>query len=405
MLSHGRDQLSIPGPSVIPDAVLQAMQRPSPNIYAGELIDIALSLYPDLQKVANTQGDAVIYIGNGHAAWEAALSNTLSRTDKVLVLACGRFAYGWADMARGMGLDVEILDFGAQQPADPQVLEQRLQNDDGTIKAVITTHTDTSTSIRSDIPALRAALDNTQHPALLMVDCIASLGCEPYWHDGWGVDVTVAACQKGLMTPAGLSFNFIGAKAWQAHANADLRSPYWDWEARVHGKVFHQKFSGTPPTHHLFALRAALDILLDEGMTVAWQRHQSLAAAVWAAVDTWSEGGPLALNVGDTKARSTAVTTILSGDISAGKLRQWCETNTGLTLGLGLPLTELWGGKPDNVFRIGHMGHLNATMLMGALGSIDIGLKACGIPHGAGALEAASNTLATSCATSQHSAD
>lgn len=394
MLSQGRTQLSIPGPSVMPDAVLQAMQRPSPNIYTGELIDLALSLYPDLQKVANTKGDAVIYIGNGHAAWEAALSNTLSRADKVLVLACGRFAHGWADMARAMGIDVEILDFGSEHPANPEQLEQRLSADDGSIKAVVTTHTDTSTSLRSDIPALRAALDRTQHPALLMIDCIASLGCERYLPDDWGVDVTVAACQKGLMTPAGLSFNFIGAKAWKAHANADLRSPYWDWESRVHGKVFHQKFSGTPPTHHLYALRTALDILLDEGMPAAWRRHELLASAVWAAVETWSSGGPLSLNVKDPSARSTAVTTILTGDVSAGALREWCEQNTGLTLGIGLPLTDLWAGKPDNVFRIGHMGHVNATMLMGALGSVQIGLQACGIAHGTGALEAAASALA-----------
>lgn len=394
MLSHGRDQLSIPGPSVMPDVVLQAMQRPSPNIYDGEMIDIANSLYADLQRVACTQADAVIYIGNGHAAWEAALTNTLSRGDKVLALACGRFTVGWADMARALGLEVEILDFGGSQPIDTHQVLSRLEQDDGSIKAVITTQTDTSTSVRADISQLRQTLDTCSHPALLMIDCIASLGCEPYLPDQWGVDVTVAACQKGLMTPAGISFNFVGPKAWQAHQTAGLRSPYWDWEPRVHGPVFHQKFCGTPPTHHLFALRTALDLLLEEGMENVWRRHKALASAVWAATEAWGNKGPLALNVKDPNARSTAVTTILSGDVSAGKLRRWCEENTGLTLGVGLPLGSLWGKKPDNVFRIGHMGHLNATMLMGALGSLDIGLKACGIQHGEGALQQASKVLA-----------
>ena len=394
MLSHGRDQLSIPGPSVIPDSVLQAMHRPSPNIYDGELIELANSLYPDLQRLACTTGDAVIYTGNGHAAWEAALSNTLSRGDKVLALVCGRFGYGWAEMAKGLGIEVEIIDFGGHLPPDPELLQQRLSEDTGEIKAVITTHTDTSTSVRSDIPALRAAIDKAQHPVLLMVDCIASLGCEPYLPDDWGVDVTVAACQKGLMTPAGLSFNFIGPKAWQAHAMANLRSPYWDWEARVHGPVFHQQFCGTPPTHLLFGLRAALDLILEEGITARWHRHTVLASAVWAAVDSWAEGGPLRLNVEGRPARSTAVTTILCPEVSASSLRQWCEQNTGLTLGVGLPLDAQWGGKPDDVFRIGHMGHLNATMLMGALGSLDVGLKACGVAHGGHALAAASTALA-----------
>ncbi len=394
MFSHGRDQLSIPGPSVMPDAVLQAMQRPSPNIYAGEMIDIANSLYADLKRVACTDGDAVIYIGNGHAAWEGALSNTLSRGDKVLALACGRFTVGWAEMARAMGIDVEIMDFGGHSPVDNALLQERLERDDGTIKAVITAHTDTSTSVRCDVQALRAALDHAKHPALLMMDCIASLGCEPYRPDAWGVDVTVAACQKGLMTPAGLSFNFIGPKAWKAHDKADLRSPYWDWDSRVHGKIFHQKFCGTPPTHHLYALRTALDIMLDEGIETIWLRHTALANAVWAAVETWGKNGPLKLNVEMAEARSTAVTTVLSGQTNATELRLWCENNTGLTLGVGLPLDDTWGGKPDNVFRIGHMGHVNATMVLGALGSLDLGLKACGIAHGEGALNAATQSLA-----------
>lgn len=400
MLSHGRDLLSTPGPSVVPDAVLQAMHRPAPNIYTGEMIELALSLYPDLQRVACTSADPVIYTGNGHAAWEAALSNTLSKGDKVLALACGRFTVGWADMAKGLGLDVEIIESNDHEAVDPEALRQRLLSDKGRdkddIKAVITTQTDTSSSVKNDIPALRQAIDDANHGALLMVDCIASLGCEPYYPDDWGIDVTIAACQKGLMTPPGLAFNFVGRKAWLAHENAGLRTPYWNWESRVHGAVFHQKSCGTPPTHHYYGLRKALDMLLDEGMPAVWQRHRTLASAVWAATDAWSQESEIRLNVAQIQARSTAVTTLLSGSVDADALRTWCEQNTGLTLGVGLAVNATWGDRPKNVFRIGHMGHINATMLMGALGAIDTGLKALAIPHGSGALEAASNCLANS---------
>lgn len=396
MLSYGRDLLSTPGPSVVPDAVLQAMHRPAPNIYTGELIELALSLYPDLQRVACTNADPVIYTGNGHAAWEAALSNTLSKGDKVLALACGRFTIGWADMAKGLGLDVEIIESNNHEAIDPDTLRQRLLADNCSIKAIITTQTDTSSSVKNDIRALHQAIVDANHSALLMVDCIASLGCEPYYPDEWGVDVTIAACQKGLMTPPGLAFNFVGPRAWQAHETAGLRTPYWNWESRVHGAVFHQKSAGTPPTHHYYGLRKALDIILEEGMPAVWQRHAALASAVWAATEAWSRTGEIRLNVVRAQARSAAVTTLLSGSVDADALRAWCEQNTGLTLGVGLAVNTTWGDRPSNVFRIGHMGHINATMLMGALGAIDTALKTLNIPHGPGALEAASSSLANS---------
>ena len=198
-LANGTRQLSIPGPSVLPETVLSAMHQPSPNIYSGTLVDLANSLYPDLSKVARTAGDAVIYIGNGHAAWEACLTNTLSRGDKVLALLTGRFTLGWMDLAEHFELQFESIDFGNRDPIDPERVAEALRNDNNhQIKAIIVVQTDTATSVRNDIKKLRQAIDQAGHPALLMVDCIASLACEPYEMDDWGVDVTVAACQKAV---------------------------------------------------------------------------------------------------------------------------------------------------------------------------------------------------------------
>lgn len=400
-LANGTRQLSIPGPSVLPDAVLNAMHRASPNIYGEDLIELANSVYPDLCKVAVTSGDAVIYIGNGHAAWEASLCNTLSRGDKVLALVTGRFTLGWIDIAEPLGIDFEVMDFGGAEAVDVAKVEAALKNDKGhEIKAVITVHADTASSVRNDIPALRQAIDAAGHPALLMVDCIASLACDKFLMDDWGVDVLIAACQKGLMTPAGLAFTFIGKNAWQAHAKADLKTGYWDWDRRVNGKVFYQKFCGTPPSHHLFGLRAALDMLLAEGIENVWQRHQTLASGVWAAVDAWGnvDGGAategIRCNIADPANRTTAVTAVRTGKLNAPALREWCENNGGVTLGIGLNLDTVFGGNPDDLFRIGHMGHLNAHMLMGTLGTIDTGLKALGYKHGDGALDAAAAALA-----------
>lgn len=395
-LSNGTRQLSIPGPSVLPDAVLKAMHQASPNIYGEDLIELANSIYPDLCKVAATSGDAVIYIGNGHAAWEASLCNTLSRGDKVLALVTGRFTLGWIDIAEPLGIDFEVMDFGGAAAVDAAQVEEALKKDTThQIKAVITVHADTASSVLNDIPGLRKAMDAAGHPALLMVDCIASLACDRFLMDEWGVDVLVAACQKGLMTPAGLSFNFIGKKAWDAHAKSNLKTGYWDWDRRVNGKVFYQKFCGTPPSHHLFGLRAALDILLDEGMENVWQRHRQLAAGVWAAVDQWGGGAreDIRCNIADPSQRTTAVTTVRTGNLNATALREWCDSNAGVTLGIGLSIDEVFGGNPDNLFRIGHMGHINAHMLLGTLGAIDTGLKALGYEHGEGALDAAAAAL------------
>ena len=392
-LNFGREQLSIPGPSVMPDRVLAAMHRPSPNIYEGDLIKLTHSLFPDLKTVAQTKHSAAIYIANGHGAWEAAVSNTCSRGDTILVLVTGRFGAGWAEMASELGVQTRILDFGMDADADPAVVTQTLKEDvDHVIKAVFTVQTDTASSVKNDIKALRKAIDEANHPALFFVDCIASLGCDKFEMDAWGVDVMVTGCQKGLMTPAGMSFVFFNDKSRMMHLRANLKTPYWDWEPRANPEVFYQHFCGTAPTHHLYGLREALNILVhEEGIEAAWARHMTMSRAVWAAVEAW---GCLAVNIKEPSKRSQAVTTVLSKNDECGRLRHWCEHKAGLTLGIGLGLAEPGQKSWDNVMRIGHMGHMNPVMLMGALGTIDAGLKAMRIPHGPDALNAASSEIA-----------
>lgn len=396
ILGHGKEQLSIPGPSVIPDRVLQAMHRPSPNIYEGELISLVDTLYPDLRAVARTAHDVAIYIANGHGAWEAAICNTLSKGDKVLVLVTGRFGRGWGDMAAALGVEVEFIDFGNQDVADPQVIEDRLRADTAQqIKAVVTVQTDTASSVQNDIPALRAAIDAAAHPAMFFVDCIASLGCDRHEMDAWGVDLMVTGCQKGLMTPAGMAFVFFGPKAAAAREKAGLVTPYWDWKPRAKAEVFYQKFGGTAPTHHLFGLREALTMIVhEEGIENVWARHAVHARAVWRAVETWAAEGGLRLNVEDPDKRSHAVTTVWTGPDDGGRLRRWCAAQGGLTLGIGLGLSVPGTPGWDRVFRIGHMGHVNPLMILGCLGVMDAGLKALGIPHGSGAVEAATRVIA-----------
>ncbi len=289
----GRPHLAIPGPSVMPDAVLSAMHRAAPNIYAGELIEMMPQLTADLTAVARTAGQVAIYIANGHGAWEAALANTLMPGDAVLVPATGRFGHGWGEVATSLGAQVDLLDFGRQAPVDPQRLEEALRADkDHRIKAVLATHVDTSTSILNDMAGIRAAMDAAGHPALLMADCIASLACDRFEMDAWGVDVMVAASQKGLMTPPGLGFVFFNERAAQARAGLARVSRYWDWAPRACPEMFYQYFGGTAPTHHLYGLRAALDMIAAEGLDAIWARHVRLAGAVWAACNVWGQDGP-----------------------------------------------------------------------------------------------------------------
>ncbi|MBO9410089.1 MULTISPECIES: aminotransferase class V-fold PLP-dependent enzyme [unclassified Ruegeria] len=389
-LAQGREYLAIPGPSVMPDAVLQAMHRPSPNIYDGELIEMMPALTADLKRVARTDHHVAIYIANGHGTWEAALSNVIAPGETVLAPASGRFTYGWAEMAEGIGATAQVINFGTSSAWDFDLIADALRADKAhEIKAVLAVHVDTSSSIRNDIPALRALLDDLNHPALLMADCIASLGCDRFEMDAWGVDVMVTACQKGLMTPAGIGFVYFNEKAAAKRAAMPRVSQYWDWIPRTQPELFYQYFNGTAPTHHLYGLRAALDLIHAEGIEHVWARHERLATAIWAACETWADCGALHLNVADRTHRSHAVTALRLTDGQGTPLRRFTETQLGLTLGIGLGMED-W----DGCFRLGHMGHVNGQMVMAMLGGMETAMAALNIPRGTGALEAAAAILA-----------
>lgn len=396
-LAHGRAYRAIPGPSVIPDRVLNAMHQAAPNIYEGPLIALTERVVHGLKRVARTEGSVAMYIANGHGAWEAALANTLAPGDRVLVLASGRFAIGWGEMATCLGASVETLDAGNRAPIAPEAVADRLRADlshPTPFRAILVVQTDTATSVRNDIDAIGQALRSTGHPALFMVDCIASLGSEPFEMDRWGVDVMVAGCQKGLMTPPGLGFVFYTDRAATRRRALTRVSSYWDWQPRTDPDAYYRYFCGTAPTHHLFGLETALIMLLDEeGLEAAWARHTRLASAVWAAVEVWGSEGNLALNIPVKAARSTAVTGICTTAGMAEALRHWCETEAGLTLGIGLGLDGADAPAPGGLFRVGHMGHLNPPMILGALATIEAGLKSLAIPHGPAALDAAAAAL------------
>lgn len=396
-LSNGRHQMAIPGPSIMPDRVLQAMHRPAPNIYEGEIVEITESLVPDLRAVARTEASVAIYIANGHGAWEAALCNVLSPGDTVLVLATGFFASGWGRMAAPLGVEIETLDFGPRAPASASAVTERLRADgDGRIKAVLMVQTDTASSVRNDIAAIRRAMDAAGHAALLMVDCIACLGCDAFEMDGWGVDVMVAGSQKGLMTPPGLGFVFFNGKADAARDHASCVTAYWDWRPRTEAGQYYQYFCGTAPTHHIFALREALTMLVrEEGVEAAWARHAVLARAIWSACEVWGEDGPLELNIANPAHRSHAVTSLRIGAPFGMRLRQWLTREAGVTLGIGLGMAPPESPERHGFFRIGHMGHLNAHGVLGTLGAIEAGLVALGIPHRSGGVSAAAEICAT----------
>ncbi|WP_281823817.1 pyridoxal-phosphate-dependent aminotransferase family protein [Jannaschia rubra] len=397
-LAHGPRTLAIPGPSIVPDRVLRAMHRPAPNIYVGALVDMTRSLIPDLKKVARTKHHATIYIGNGHAAWEAVLANTHARGDLVLIPRTGSFADGWGAVARGLGLRVEYLDFGNRVAMDPAAIGQRLRDDtDHEIRSVLCVHVDTSSSVRSDLRAIRAEMDAAGHPALLQADCIASMGCDVFEMDEWGVDTAITGCQKGLMTPPGVAFVFYNDKATRARERADCVTAYWDWVPRTDPEVFSHLFDGTAPTHHLYGLREALDMIVhEEGLEAVWARHARLARALHAAFARWEDHGTdgrgVELNVRAPEHRSHAVTAVrLPG--AGTRLRDWTETQMGVTLGIGLGMAPAGTPEWDDFLRIGHMGHLSGHSLMGTLSAIDAGLKALSIPHGDSALEAATAVM------------
>jgi len=381
--------VATPGPSVIPESVLAAMGRSMPNIYGGELLEVSDSVFADLKQLVGTEGNVYITIDNGHGAWGMSVTNTLSPGDKVLVLESGRFAIGWGESAVPLGVEIEVLMAPERGAIDPAAVEQRLRADvDGEIKAILAVQIDTASSVMNDIASIRAAIDAAGHDGLFMVACLASLACVPYEMDAWGVDLTVGAAQKGLMVPPGVAFVWAGPKALDAHATAGLRTSHWDWKSRRLDEAHYVRFDGTPPVSHIYAMRAALDLLSEEGLDRVYHRHAVLGGAVRAAVEAWSTPGGLELNIVDPAARSNAVTTILSNSIDADRLREMCAEQAGLWLGVGI------GEYADTSFRIGHMGHLNPPMILGTLGTVEAALIAMDAPFGESGVAAAAAHIA-----------
>jgi alanine-glyoxylate transaminase / serine-glyoxylate transaminase / serine-pyruvate transaminase len=380
----GREFLAIPGPTTMPDEVLRAMHRPALDIYSREMIDLSDGLHRDLSRLFATRGKSYIHIANGHGAWEAVLSNVLSRGDKVLVLESGRFALNWGLAARAMGAEVEVLEGDWRRAVRPEQVEARLKKDEGNeIKAILVAQVDTASGVVNDIEAIGKAVKASGHPALFMVDAVASLGCMPFEMDKWGIDVAMSGSQKGLMTPPGLGFVAANDRAQAVHKTANMRTPYWDWTERE-GTEHYRRYAGTAPVHLLFALRQAIDMLFEEGLDNVFERHRLLGEAVRRAVSVWAEGQVLSFNIAEASERSDTVTTVLvSGDHDPARLHRYCKEKCGVVLGVGI------GELQGEAFRIAHMGHVNAPMILGTLGVIEVGLTALEIPHGEGGTDAA----------------
>jgi alanine-glyoxylate transaminase/serine-glyoxylate transaminase/serine-pyruvate transaminase len=387
----GREFLAIPGPTTMPDEVLRAMHRPALDIYSDQMVNLTESLMRDLSGLFATKGRSYIYIANGHGAWEAVLSNVLSSGDNILVLESGRFAIGWGNAAAAMGAEVEVLKGDWRRAIRPEEVEARLRQDkDHKIKAILAVQVDTASGVYNDIEAIGKAIKAAGHPALFMVDAVASLGCMPFEMDQWGIDVAMSGSQKGLMAPPGLGFVAVNDRAREVHKTAGLRTPYWDWTERE-GSEHYRRYAGTAPVHLLFALRQAIDMLFEEKLENVFLRHRLLAEAVRRAVAVWAEGQVLGFNVAETSERSNTVTTVMmGGGHDPAALHKYCKERCGVVLGIGIG--ELHG----QAFRIAHMGHINAPMILGTLGVIEVGLNALQIPHGKGGVEAAIDWLGES---------
>jgi alanine-glyoxylate transaminase/serine-glyoxylate transaminase/serine-pyruvate transaminase len=374
----GREFLALPGPTTMPDEVLQAMHRPALDIYSKEMIDLSDGLHADLSKLFVTKGKSYIYIANGHGAWEAVLSNVLSRGDKILVLESGRFAMGWGSAARMMGAEIEVLKGDWRRAVRVDEVEARLKQDkEHTIKAIVVAQIDTASGVVNDVEAIGKAIKRSGHPALYMVDTVASLGCMPFEMDAWGVDVAMSGSQKGLMTPPGLGFVAANDRAQEVHKKANMRTPYWCWTERE-GTEHYRRYAGTAPVHLLFGLRQAINMLFAEGLPNVFRRHELLSEVVRRAVAVWAEGQVIGFNIDEPAERSNTVTTVLvsGGEHDPIKLQRYCKEKCGVVLGTGI------GDLQGRAFRIAHMGHINAPMVLGTLGVIETSLKALGIPHG-----------------------
>jgi len=378
-LHTGRHFLQIPGPTNVPDAVLSAIAQPTIDHRGPEFATLGLEVLAELPEVFGTTQPVVVYPGSGTGAWEAALANTLSPGDAVLMSETGHFASLWEAMATSLGLDVQMLPTDWRHGVDPEAIGAALSEDTGhRIKAVCCVHNETSTGVTSRIGDVRAAMDAAGHPALLLVDTISSLASIDYRHDEWGVDVTVGGSQKGLMLPPGLGFNAVSEKALAAAAGATLPKSYWDWEPilTANRRGF---WPYTPGTNLLYGLRVALAMLKEEGLPEVFARHQRHAAATRAAVEAWG----LEVLCADEREHSGSLTAVLVPDgVDADEVRRVALERYDMSLGTGL------GKLAGTVFRIGHLGHFNDLMLAGTLAGVQMGLRGAGFDADPGGVAA-----------------
>ena len=381
----GRHFLQIPGPTNVPDRILRAMDRPTIDHRSPAFAKLGRKVLEGLRQVFKTQGQVVIFPASGTGAWEASLVNCLSPGDRILMVETGHFATLWKEMAERLGLRPEFIETDWRSGADPQAIEARLRADaGGEIKAVCVVHNETSTGCTSPIGQVRKAIDDAGHSALLMVDTISSLASIDYRHDEWGVDVTVAGSQKGLMLPPGLSFNAISDKALAASKTAGLPRSYWSWEA-MSGPNAAGFFPYTPATNLLYGLAEALDMLFEQGLETTFARHDRHAEATRRAVRAWG----LEVLCRDAACTSSSLTAVLMPEgTSADHFRKVTLEHFDMSLGNGLSRLA------DKVFRIGHLGDFNDLMLMGTLSGIEMGFRLAEVPHRAGGAQAALDFLA-----------
>ena len=380
----GRHFLQIPGPTNVPDRILRALAAPTIDHRGPELASLARAVLDGLKPIFGTTGPVVAFPSSGTGAWEAALVNTLSPGDRVLAFDTGHFANLWSQMARALGLEIELVPGSWRQGVEPERVHERLAADrERSIRALMVVHNETSTGATSDIRAIRAAVDAAQHPALLLVDTVSSLASMEYRHDEWGVDVTVSCSQKGLMLPPGLGFNALGERALAAAGGAGLGRSYWDWRAMLAANA-DGHFPYTPPTNLLYGLREALAILSEEGLENVFARHRRHAEATRLAVRAWG----LEVLCQDPAGYSSSLTAVLVGDgDDADQVRRVALERYDLSLGAGL------GRLAGRVFRIGHLGSLNDLMLAGTLCGGELSLARAGAGTGRGGVEAALDHL------------
>ncbi|MGB8436283.1 MAG: aminotransferase class V-fold PLP-dependent enzyme [Burkholderiales bacterium] len=380
----GRHFLQIPGPTTVPDRILRAIDMPVIDHRGPEFGRLGLEVLEGLKHVFQTRQPVVIYPASGTGAWEAALVNTLSPGERVLMFETGHFASLWQKMAVRLGLQTEFIPTDWRRGADAAALEARLREDKAhSIKAVCVVHNETSTGVTSRIPLVRKAIDAAGHPALLVVDTISSLGSIDYRHDEWGVDVTVAGSQKGLMLPPGLSFNAPSEKARAAAKQAKLARSYWNWEEMFAANK-NGYFPYTPATNLLYGLREALAMLQEEGLANVFARHDRHAEATRRAVRAW--GLEILCAVPEEYSSSLTAIMVPAGH-DADHLRKVVLDAYDMSLGTGL------GKVASKVFRIGHLGDFNDLTLIGTLAGVEMGLSLAGIPHQAGGVSAAMQYL------------